>query len=252
MIYRLIIFCLFLFVLPAGVCSAEVELGDVVATLEAPFKTDRPQAQKVLDFSADFAQESHIASIDRSQKGQGQVSFKFIARGEERPLSLFHWTYLKPSPQEIISNGATLWVYQPDNRQAIVSDISQLAEAGDNPVMFLGSLGHLSRDFDIAWAQQRQDGRGNYRLSLTPKQSSQMISSMEVLVNDEAVSDWMKNSISGRIFPVVQTLVYDMSGNSTAIEFDNIRTNEGLDATQFDFVAPQGVELIDSIEQMQF
>jgi outer membrane lipoprotein carrier protein len=252
MLYRLTLFFLFLFVLSAGVCSAEVELSDVVATLEAPFKADRPQQQQVLDFSAEFAQESHIASIDRSQKGHGQVSFKFVTCGAERPLSLFYWTYLQPVPQEIISNGVTLWVYQPDNRQAIASDISQLAETGDNPVMFLGSLGHLSSDFAIAWAQQAQDESGNYRLSLTPKQSSQMISSMEVLVDHEAVSDWMEHSLSGRVFPVVQTLVYDLGGNSTAIEFDNVQLNQGLDVAQFDFIAPEGVELIDSVEQLQF
>jgi outer membrane lipoprotein carrier protein len=250
MLYRLLVFCLFVTLAPTAAFAAE--LSDVVATLEAPFNADTAQAQKVLDFSADFSQESHIASIDRSQQGQGQVSFKFISRGQERPLSLFHWEYLQPVPQEIISNGTTLWVYQSDNRQAIVSDISQLAEAGDNPVMFLGSLGHLSRDFDVAWAQQPQDDHGNYRLSLTPKQSSQLLSSMEVLVDRAAVSDWMEHSRSGRIFPVVQTLVFDMGGNSTAIEFENIRINQGLTAAQFDFAVPQGVELIDSVEQLQF
>jgi outer membrane lipoprotein carrier protein len=236
--------------LPAGAYSAETELQDVVATLEAPFKESTPQSQQVLDFAANFSQESHIVSIDRSQYGQGQVAFKFVA--EKNPVSLFHWVYQQPSQQEIISNGITLWVYQPDNRQVIVTDIGKMAVSGDNPVMFLSSLGNLSRDFNIAWAEPRQDDHGNYRLSLTPKKDSQLIRRMEVVVDSTAVTAWKEHGCSGQVFPVVQTQVIDMGSNSTTITFDDIRINQGVEASQFNFIVPQGVDLIESTGELQF
>jgi outer membrane lipoprotein carrier protein len=47
-----------------------------------------------------------------------------------------------------------------------------------------------------------------------------------------------------RLFPILSTTVFDPGGNSTFIEFSNIRINRGLSAQHFNFVIPSGVEVV--------
>ncbi|MHB8709701.1 MAG: LolA family protein, partial [Desulfuromonadales bacterium] len=48
----------------------------------------------------------------------------------------------------------------------------------------------------------------------------------------------------GLIFPILSTTVYDPNGNSTTIEFSDVRVNRGLSAGQFRFMMPAGVEVV--------
>lgn len=48
----------------------------------------------------------------------------------------------------------------------------------------------------------------------------------------------------GLIFPILSTTVYDPNGNSTTIEFSDVRVNRGLSAGQFRFMLPAGVEVV--------
>ncbi len=242
---------IFLACLWPGISVAdELSLESVVSALQSPFQSTTAADQRIQDLHADFSQISHIASIDRSQRGAGEVYFRFIA-GSAQPelLSQFRWEYSAPSEQEIVSDGTTLWVYQPDNRQAIRSDISQLAKGG-NPVMFLGSLGYLNRDFTIHWGKTPVDEQGNYLLELTPKQPSQLIGLMEVLVSREAVDNWRNRATGKVIFPVKMTRVTDTGGNQTTIEFSAVRVNQRLKAKLFNFELPEGVDLMESAEQL--
>lgn len=246
------LFLLFLCPLISG--AAEVELKDIVKALETPFKGQTKSSERIHDFSADFSQESHIASIGRSQHGQGTVRFKFItSMAEETPFAKFRWEYLKPSVQEIISDGQTMWVYLPENRQVIESDISQInAQQGENPVTFLSGLGNLSRDFSIDWGSPKVVESGGYRLQLKPRRESQFIQQIEVLVSEKAINMWLKKHKSGDIFPIIATLVTDPNGNRTAIEFRDVLVNQKLTDQLFSFERPAGVELVDPAGQMGF
>ena len=234
--------------------AAEVELNDIITALETPFKGQTKSTEQIHDFSADFLQESHIASIGRTQHGQGVVHFKFITSvTQESPSAKFRWEYLKPSVQEIISDGQTMWVYLPENRQVIESDISQLnAQQGENPVTFLSGLGNLSRDFSVNWGSPKRMENGGYRLQLEPRKESKLIQQIEIIVSDEAIKIWLKKHKSGNIFPIISTLVTDQNGNRTAIEFRDVQVNQQLTDQLFSFKRPDGVELVDPAGQMGF
>ena len=45
-------------------------------------------------------------------------------------------------------------------------------------------------------------------------------------------------------FPILSTAVYDPNGNSTIIEFRNLRVNYGLSGMTFDFMLPAGVQVV--------
>ncbi|PLY04619.1 MAG: hypothetical protein C0622_02505 [Desulfuromonas sp.] len=237
---------LVLLLVPVLAMAGEVALSDVVQALEAPFKKETPAQQRITDFSAEFAQESFISSIRRIQRGAGSVRFRFVAHAAaESPTAQFRWDYRQPDVQEIISDGKTMWVYLPENKQVVESDISRIDEAqGENPVTFLSGLGDLSRDFDILWASEAIDKDGNYHLLLRPHRESQLFHEMEVAVSQAAVADWLARGSAGQQFPILGTRVTDAQGNRTAILFEDIEINRNLDAALFTFNRPADVELI--------
>jgi outer membrane lipoprotein carrier protein len=240
-IFTLTLASLLLCGLPTVIFAQPIGLGQVVQALENPFKHGADTQTAINDFEADFFQESLIASLDRQQRGRGRVAIKFErSRPDRVPLAMFRWEYEQPTNQEIVSDGRTMWVYLPENRQVIQSEIEITAEARpDDPMTFLTGLGNLSRDFQIGWASPNQDVRGNFVLELRPRRPSPMIQRMLVVVDREAVQ-----ASTRRLFPILSTTVYDPGGNSTLIEFSNIRVNRGLPAQYFHFIIPGGVEVV--------
>jgi len=223
-----------------------VGLNDVIKALEGPFQEATPAQAAIYDFQGDFFQESRVASLDRVQRGQGRVMVKFDrVRGDRVPRALFRWEYDQPTTQEIVSNGRTMWVYLPENRQVIQTELDIVNQSRpDDPLTFLTGLGNLSRDFQIAWAVPNQDVEGNYVLELRPRRVSPMINRLLVVVDRDAVFDLTRRGETGGIFPILSTTVYDPSDNSTIIEFSDIRVNRGISSTFFDFILPAGVEVV--------
>ena len=243
---------LLLLLLPAPyIHGAEAEdISPVLKALETPFKGGDAQKGKgpstIVDFQADFLQESLIASLDRAQRGKGKVSVKFDrTKTEGVPLTKFRWEYQAPDNQEIVSDGNTMWVYLPENGQVIVSDLDLSSPSRPNdPVTFLTGLGNLSRDFTVTWASPDRDAEGNYILELQPKHSSAMIERMLIVVARESVRQ--AGADSKPVFPMLSTTVYDPSGNRTIIEFRNVLVNRSLPDSFFQFTPPDGVEVLRS------
>jgi outer membrane lipoprotein carrier protein len=232
---------LLLFFCPALAGGREsVGLEDVVNALETPFKSSLQST--IVDFQADFLQRSHIVSLDQVQMGQGKVAVKFDRTPEKDvPLTLFRWDYDQPTKQEVVSDGRTMWVYIPENRQVIQSgiDISQ----SDDPLVFLRRLGNLSEDFTISWAEPNKDNEGNYILELKPKRPSSFIHSLVIVVQRHALSGSGQRG-KAPVFPICSTTIYDPSDNRTIIEFTNVTINQGLPDSYFRFIIPTGVEVL--------
>lgn len=250
---RSLYLCLLLLMVPVFAAASEVSLDDVIQTLEVPFQQQTQETAKIKDFQAEFSQESHISSINRVQRGEGSVRFRFVYEAADHaPVAKFRWDYRQPNRQEIISDGHLMWVYLPDNKQVIQSDIRQINDQqGENPVTFLSGLGNLSRDFMVDWDLAPTDQEGNFLLMLKPRKESPLIQQMKVVVNKDAVFDWQKQHITGEKFPISATVVTDQQGNQTAIMFHKIKVNQNLDNHLFTFNKPDDVEIV-TPEQMTF
>lgn len=238
-------------------------LSDVTRTLETPFQKETDKEFRIYDYSADFFQESMIASLDRLQRANGRVEVAFDYRkDQEAPVVKFRWQYNQPTNQEIISDSKTLSVYLPENNQVIQSDIATINQARqDDPMTFVTGLGNLSRDFQINWATPDKDADGNYILELTPRQASPLISRLVMVVDRKAVEACQRRSqkeqsgspsaVPGNQssqndirFPILSTSIYDPNGNSTTIKFDNLQVNLGIPETTFNFSVPSGVQVV--------
>jgi outer membrane lipoprotein carrier protein len=235
---------LFSWLLPAAARAAD--LGEVVRTLESPFRSGAAKGAAIRDFAADFSQESKIASLDRTQQGGGRVAIRFVHRDPAQPpLVQFRWDYTQPNNQVIVSDGKTMWVYVPENRQVIESDIAAVDRTdGNDPLTFLTGLGDLGRDFTIALASPDRDAAGNWVLELTPRKPSPLVVRLRIVVDRRAVEAFSRSGNTGGYLPLRSSLVVDAGGNSTLIEFSHIRINRGLGDQDFRFTVPAGVEVV--------
>ncbi|NVN93263.1 MAG: outer membrane lipoprotein carrier protein LolA [Desulfuromonadales bacterium] len=230
------LFSLFLLLVVAGHAVAAdkiATLQDVVAALEKGYAT-------LQDVQADFSQKTIVAGIKKEQRGSGEVFLK-------RPGSstaMFRFNYAKPK-QQIVSNGKQVWFYLPDSKQVMVSSVADMFKGGNGIALsYLTGMGHVSRDFSIAFAREQQDKNGNYQLELIPKKATPVLAKLSLSVSSEAVKSVLQQGTVKDIFPIVSSVVHDAGGNETRIEYNRTRVNRGVDSGKFNFKIPQGVEVI--------
>ena len=198
---------------PAGGWSQTLSLDEVLGKIQE-------QYEKHADFKADFGQEALLKSLGKKQQAEGVVYFK-------KPGKM-HWMYNKPTKQQIISDGKTLWNYQPENKQVIVSRVAQAFQS-KTPSTFLAGLGNLKKDFQARFLQDPAPGAG-YSLELTPLETQGGVEKL-FLVADP------KN------FNILQARIQDAMGNTTQITFSKIAFNNNLADSLFTFTPPKGVEV---------
>lgn len=259
-------------------CAApqvNVGLSDVIATVERSFQPDASGATPISDFTADFFQRTLLAKGQRELRGDGSVSVKMPS--DRTPL-MYRFEYYRPYWQEIVSDGNSLWIYHPENREVILSDVSFLYNRlsnrlpydpeSDRAVNFLQGLGSISRDFQINFASGMYDTAGNYVLELTPRRAMLNTRRIFMVVNRDSVLQYISGktgmngmgqsqfgakaplaSLQSDTFPILSTTDYDQAGNSTTIEFSNIRINNRLPLSTFSFIVPAGVQIVRPSQQ---
>jgi outer membrane lipoprotein carrier protein len=174
------------------------------------------------DLEAGFVQE-YVGKVVRvPQKGEGQVYFK--------KKGMMRWDYRVPN-QKLISNGQTLWYYQPEENQVFVSDLAKVLRER-TPLAFLAGEGNLSRDFKLGnFNEAVSPKEETYVLELIPKEPNQVLAKLLLTVDKKT-------------FYVVQTDVIDGLGNVTRTRFTNIKTNRSLSDSLFSFTIPPGTEIL--------
>lgn len=267
--------------------SVNITLQDIIDTVEQSFGDSRTQARYnypdgelfLKSMTADFFQRSTLADKQREMKADGQIYMKNADYAQNEPLK-FRFDYFRPTSHEIISDGASLWTYLPENKQVILSDVSFLYQtaladpARNRGFNFLQGLPRISKDFQITFSPQGRDINGNYILELTPKRPMETIEKLFIVVrfdsarrfaqinagktrqsrriisNPASRKEDMKDSRTGQyfapavIFPIVSTTVIDHKGNSTIMEFSNIQVNMNLSDLLFRFDIPADVQVL--------
>ena len=178
--------------------------------------------EKTNDFEASFIQEYIGRGFGQSSRGEGKVYFK--------KKGMMRWDYTVPN-QKFISDGHTLWYYQPEEKQVLVSDVSSILKER-TPLAFLAGEGNLSRDFKFLNLNQSvSDKEDNYVIELAPKEPMSTLTKLVLTVDKKT-------------YTVLQADVFDGFGNLTRTRFINIKTNVGVSQSFFQFVAPSGTEVI--------
>ncbi|MFQ5417946.1 MAG: outer membrane lipoprotein carrier protein LolA [Myxococcota bacterium] len=161
--------------------------------------------------------------------GGGDPSGASISRGTvqfAKPGKM-RWSYEEPEPSLVVSDGKTLWLYDPANAEVQRMPVSGGIAAGA-AVHFLLGEGDVRRDFAI---EALACGADRATLELVPRVDS----SYEKL---RVVADLASGQLRS-------TTVFDLIGNVSEVSFEEVVEGEtpGEDAFRFD--PPEGVEIIE-------
>jgi len=186
-------------------------LKDALARLQARYETTRTLA-------ADFRQTIESPTLATPLESKGTMAF-------EKPNRM-RWEYEAPDPQLIVGDGAILWIYQPEDKQAIKAPLGEMFQT-TTPVSFLAGLGHIDRDFT---ATLERDEPQRWVLRLVPKTEKSLGTLVLVVRKSDAGVD--------------EARVTDSLGTTTRLLLSGEKRNVDLDPKLFRFTPPPGVDVV--------
>lgn len=205
----LLLLCGVLLPMAAGQSS---ELDQLIDGLQAKYN-------KLSSLSADFTQIYNSGSQTRRESGRVLL---------KKPGKM-RWDYTSPEAKLFISDGKTLYEYVPAEKYASKSSIK---DSGDMraPFAFLLGRGNLRRDFKkIELAKESPARAGNKVLRMIPKRAADF---RELLVEIEPSS-----------LQISRLTLIESGGSRSDFLFSNVQENPAVNAAQFVFKVPPGVEI---------
>ena len=150
------------------------------------------------------------------QEVSGQFFFK-------KP-NLFKWNYLEPVKSQIISDGELLYLYDPDLKQVIISQLKKIG--GVSPAMLL-----VTRDIESLFKVSIiQDEKGVSWFKALPHEPEKA-NFKEVFIN------FVQNELKGM-------RIIDGFDNTTEIEFIKVSRNININEAIFLFNTPEDIDVI--------
>jgi len=153
-----------------------------------------------------------------SEPARGRVEFAKPGR--------MRFEYETPEPSLVVSDGKTLWIYDP-----VAKEVQVLAVEGDflsaAAIQFLLGEGRLQESFEVT-ARSCAPERAELELRPRAEASYERID----LVADPQ-SGWIR-----------ETTVHDLLGNRTRVAFEGIEAGGAVDEARFRFEPPEGVRVL--------
>ena len=199
------------------IAAAAPETAEVVDKLQAT-------CAKTQDLSAQFHQTATNRSLGQVQEADGRFLMK-------RPGKM-RWEYQKPEERLFVTDGKTLWVYAPADKQVLVQEVGT-AFSSRVPLSFLAGDCDLRRDFTIAPVENAAARASKNSLVLDLKPTHPETGIARLLLE-----------VSLQSFTVEKTTVFDAAGNTTVIALSNLKLNTGVSDRQFQFTPPPGVTVV--------
>ena len=148
------------------------------------------------------------------QKGSGQFSLA-------KP-NLLHWQTNEPDESTIVSNGETLWLYDPFIEQA--SALSLEASINNTPILLL-----MNQD-QAVWDEYTVELVDDNSFKIISKNLESQVQSLDLTFNQGVLS---------------QFAIFDATGQISEFTLNNSQVNADLDASLFEFTLPEGAVLDD-------
>jgi outer membrane lipoprotein carrier protein len=171
-------------------------------------------------FRAKFFQESMLKAMMISDTAEGRLIVK-------RPGKM-RWEYLIPDEQTIITDGKSMWIYRPADKQVMVGKAPEFFSGGKG-AGFLSDIRQIRKSFDVQL--QKSKSPDHFQLRLLPKSPTADLADVILSVNR---SDFL----------VQQILTYNSYGDETRIEFSEYRFNQNPKDSLFTFIIPDGIDVV--------
>lgn len=169
---------------------------------------------KVNSFHADFSQVVTGANGVKVQEGEGKLSVK-------RP-NLFNWSMIQPDESVLISDGETLWFYNPLVEQATAT---WLKNATGNTSFLL-----ITRNNSDDWKQYKVSQKGD-DFVLIPKSNESNLKQFKISVTQAGT--------------IKSFAIIEQDGQQSVYRLKGQQNSTTTDAAKFKFTVPQGVTLDD-------
>jgi outer membrane lipoprotein carrier protein len=209
--------------LQLGVCGTPNETPGLTLGGDELVARVQSRYDRTTHLHAHFKQETRVQGFDQLQTGAGQVWI--LKPGRMR------WDYTTPERQTIIANGDTLWIYMPEDRQAIRDQVNQ-SLGTRTPALFLAGEARLTELFMVVEASTQGSSEGGLlQLKLTPKVGA--LPYTQVQLGIDPVS-----------YLVRQVRLIDPVGNMTTMWFSDLDTEGTVAPSLFQFQVPPGVDVI--------
>ena len=200
----------------------------LLAAMPASAEDDAPRLAQLLDgiatFAAEFEQTVTSRFGDVLQVATGRMHLK-------RPLRL-RWEVDEPYPQLVVTNGETLWVYDPDLLQVTVQPLAE-ALSGSPAVFLTGTVADLRRDFHVVATEPPEPGGD--RFELTPTDPNATFGTLVLTF-----------AAAGGLTGID---IADHLEQFTRVSFTTLETAPVLESGLFEFTVPDGVDVIGDAAQ---
>ena len=174
-----------------------------------------------------FYKDTHAMRADFYQvvtDRQGQKIQEVYGQMQLQRPNKFSWDYKKPFEQQIISDGTSVWLYDPELAQVTVRALSKAL--GASPAALLAGEDTLDKNFKLVTAYRK----GNLEwVSSSPKDSE---------------SGFNKISLGFKGGSLQEMDMIDSFGHQTRIVFSRLQQNPVIDAQTFFFKPPKGVDVV--------
>ena len=202
---------------PSAAPSANpTTVPEIVAAVESTYAS-------VNSLKADFVQVSRSTSMGQETRQRGKVSLK-------RPRKM-RWDFNQPDASTFVTDGATMWVYSSANNQVIVSPVS--GGAG-GMTQLLDDLNNLDELFTVTLVDAGgKEGKGSYILDLVPKALPSNFKKLRL-------------TLARNKYTPETVLLTDTFDNQVELTFSQVKFNQDIPDSMFNFQAPQGATVLNT------
>jgi chaperone LolA len=180
------------------------------------------QLEKLQSIEAHFVQYVVDKAGTSVQESRGVLKAK-------RP-GLFYWHTEPPLEQVIVSDGQNVIVYDPDLEQATVQPVTE--QLSNTPaLLFSGDVKKLGESF-LVHHKTWDDTVDQY--VLMPRGADSLFESLRLRFDNDIL---------------VEMRLTDSLGQKSTIGFNDAKINSGLTDKQFEFIIPEGTDVIRELGQ---
>lgn len=136
--------------------------------------------------------------------------------------------YTSPAEQKYISNGKTIWIYDIELEQISIKVLDE--GIGDSPALLLSSNENVYKHYEVSDIKFNKPD--DY-------QWVQLLAKKEEMTFERVLLAFKGSTL-------MQMIMFDSFGQVTELKFSNIQINRPFSLRRFNFVPPEGVDVIGS------
>ena len=166
--------------------------------------------------TARFEQEVYDRSGKVIERASGEFAFA-------RP-GKFRWSYAKPHRQLLVSDGARLWIHDPDLDQVTVRRIDEAVSS--TPAALLAGREDITRLFTL---RDAGSAGGLQWVEATPK-------------SQDTGFERVRLGLDGKVLAAME--LHDQLGGRTMLRFRDMKPDAAVPPSAFAFTPPPGADVI--------